>query len=162
MKDEIEKNMNENNLYLKYRQQILEYTNDDMNLKLDNDEQVYIALFDIPLKSNIVGFHTQSLALVFGLNTHIYHGSGKAVTGLEENFDVNKAMQSLLISSHQVLPYMQLTSDIEFYNSEHIRVYFKTGRGIYFKELKEKTKENNFMEMMMNHVLNEITKSGKL
>lgn len=162
MKDEIEKNMNENDLYFKYRQQILEYTNDDMNLKLDNDEQVYIALFDIPLKSNIVGFTTQSLALVFGLNTHIYHGSGRAITGLEENADVKKAMQSLLISSHQVLPNMELTSDIEFYNSEHIRVYFKTGKGIYFKELKEKTKESNFIEMMMNHVLKEIAKSGKL
>lgn len=27
-----------------------------MNLKLDNDELIYIALFDIPLKSNILGF----------------------------------------------------------------------------------------------------------
>lgn len=35
--------------YLKCRKQILEYTNEDMNLQLDNDKQVYIALFDIPL-----------------------------------------------------------------------------------------------------------------
>lgn len=57
---------------------------------------------------------------------------------------------------------MELASDIEFYNSEYIRVYFKTGKGIYFKELKENTKENNFIEMMMSHVLKEITKSGKI
>lgn len=148
--------------YLKCRQRILEYTNDDMNLKLDSNEQVYIALFDIPLKSSIIGFQTQSLALVYGLNTHIYHGSGKAITGLEKNSDVKKAMQSLLISSHQFLPYMELKSNIEFYNSEYIRVYLKTKKGIYFKELKEKTKENDFIEMMMNHVLEEITKSEKL
>lgn len=159
MKNEIE---NENNLYLKYRRQILEYTNDDMNLTLDNDEQVYIALFDIPLKSNIVGFHTQSLALVFGLNTHIYHSNGTLITDLEQNIDVKKAMQSLLVSSHQVLPYMELTTNIEFYKSEHIRVYLKTGKGIYFKELKENTKENNFIKMLMNYVLNEIIKSRKL
>lgn len=148
--------------YLFYRNQILEYTNDDMNLELDNDEQVYIALFDIPLKSNVVGFQTQSLALVFGLNTHIYHGSGKTIVGLEETPSVKKAMQSLLISSHQVLPYMHLTNNIEFYNSEFIRVYLKTGKGIYFKELKDETKENDFIKMMMNHVLQEISKSGKL
>lgn len=148
--------------YLFYRKQILEYTNKDMNLKLDNDEQVYIALFDIPLKSNIVGFQTQSLALVFGLHTHIYHGGGSAITGLEEDPKVKKAMQSLLISSHQVLPFMRLTNDTKFYNSEYIRVYFKTEKGIYFKELKEDTKENDFIKMMMNHVLKEITQSGKL
>lgn len=43
-----------------------------MNLELENDEQVYIAIFDVPIDSNIVGAHTQTYALVFGLNTHIY------------------------------------------------------------------------------------------
>lgn len=148
--------------YLYYRNQVLEYTNDDMNLKLDNDKQVYIALFDIPLKSNIKGFQTQSLALVFGLNTHIYHGSGKAITELEENENVKRAMQSLLISAPQVLPYMNLTNDVVFYNSNHIRVYLKTGSGIYFKELKDESKVDDFIKMMMNHVLEEIVKSGKM
>lgn len=147
--------------YLKYRQQVLDYTNDDMNLKLNSNEQVYIALFDIPLKSSIVGFQTQSLALIFGLNAHLYHGSGQVITGLEKDPDVKKAMQSLLVSSRQVLPYMKLTNDVEFYNSEYIRAYLKTKKGIYFKELKEETKENNFIKMMMNNVLSQITKTGK-
>lgn len=151
-----------NGKYLKYRNQILEYTNNDMNLKLDNEKQVYIALFDIPLKSDIIGYQVQSLALVFGLNTHIYHGSGEVITELEENSNVKKAMQSLLISGSQVLPYMELTDDVEFYNSDYIRVYLKTGQGIYFKELKETTKENDFIKMLMNHVLKEIAKTGKL
>lgn len=151
-----------NDKYLKYRNQILEYTNTDMNLKLDNEKQVYIALFDIPLKSDIIGYQTQSLALVFGLNTHIYHGSGDVMTELEKNSNVKKAMQSLLISSSQVLTHMELTDDVEFYNSDYIRVYLKTRKGIYFKELKETTKENDFMKMLMNHVLKEIAKTGKL
>ena len=162
MNDTFFKGKNVDGRYLKYRQQILEYTNEDMNLRLDNDEQVYIALFDIPQKSNIVGFQTQSLALMFGLNTHIYHGSGKALTGLEENSDVKKAMQSLFISSPQVLPYMKLTKNVEFYNSNYIRVYFKTSKGVYFKELKEKAKENDFIMMLMNRVLHAITESGML
>lgn len=148
--------------YLLYRNRVLGYTNEDMNLKLDNNQQVYIALFDIPLKSNIVGFQTQSLALVFGLNTHLYHGSGEVITGLEENPKIRKAMQSLLISSSQVLPYMELTDDVKFYNSEFVRVYLKTAKGIYFKELKEETKENDFIKMLMNYVLKEISESGRL
>lgn len=89
--------------YLTLRERVLRYSYRDMNLSLDNDEQVYIAVFDIPLKSNIIGFQTQTLALVFGLNTHIYHGSGNVMVDLEKNAEVMKAMQSVLISSHQVL-----------------------------------------------------------
>lgn len=37
--------------YLQYRKQVLEYTNVDMNLQLDSDEQVYIAVFvNIPVR----------------------------------------------------------------------------------------------------------------
>lgn len=147
--------------YLALREQVLRYTNKDMNLKLDNDQQVYIALFDIPVQGGIVGFQTQSLALVFGLNTHLYHGSGSAVVGLEKYPEVMKAMQSLLVSSNQVLSEMTLTKAFEFYNSKYVRVYLKTGRGIYFKELSADSKEDNFLLMLMNYVLSEIAKTGK-
>lgn len=70
--------------YLQYRKQVLEYTNVDMNLQLDSDEQVYIAVFDVPTESGIIGMHVQTIALVFGLNTHIYYGNGDALTGLEK------------------------------------------------------------------------------
>ncbi len=152
------KKLNVSEDYLFYRQQVLDYTNQDMNLKLDNDKQVYIAVFDIPIKSEIIGFQTQSLALVFGLNTHIYHGSGRCIVGLEKYPEVKKAMQSLLISSHQALDKMELVKNTEFYNSEHIRAYLKTGKGIYFKELKDNSKECEFLKMMMNYVLSEIAK----
>ena len=149
--------------YLKHRKRLLNYTNEDMNLSLENDEQVYIALFDIPMKSGIVGFQTQSLALVFGLNVHIYHGSGSSVVDLEKNSDVMKAMQSVLKSGHQVLSKMQLVSDFDFYNSDHVRVYLKAGKGIFFKELSNKEdKINKFLQMLMNHVMAEIVKTGEL
>lgn len=162
MDEEMVKGKNVSRKYLAYRDQVLKYTNEEMNLPLDNEQQVYIALFDIPLKSGIVGFQTQSLALVFGLNTNLYHGSGSYVIGLEKYPEVMKAMQSLLISSHQVLGKMALTNKLEFYNSENVRVYLKTGCGIYFKELKEENREDKFLLMLMNYVLKEITKIGKL
>lgn len=108
--------------YLALREQVLRYSYQDMNLMLDNDEQVYIAVFDIPLKSKIMGFQTQTLALVFGLNTHIYHGSGNVMVDLEKNEEVMKAMQSVLVSSHQVLEYMKRTENTEYYESKNVRV----------------------------------------
>lgn len=144
--------------YLDLRKQVLGYSNEDMNLSLENDEQVYIAVFDIPLKSNIIGFQTQTLALVFGLNTHVYHGSGNVMVGLEKSPEVMNAMQSLLISSHQVLTSMKITTDTKYYDSEYVRAYLKTRKGIYFKELKGDSKEEKFLLMLMNHVLETITK----
>ena len=64
--------------YLEYRENVLKYTNIDMNLEIENDEQVYIAVFDIPTESGILYGHTKTR-------------------------DIMNAMQSLFISSSQVL-----------------------------------------------------------
>lgn len=143
--------------YLQIRNKVLYYTNIDMNLKLEEDNQVYIAVFDIPVKSGIVGLNLQTIALVFGLNTHIYFGNGDAWTGLEKNPNVMKAMQSLLISSNQVLSQMQITSTPQFYESENIRAYLKTRKGIYFKELTGNCKEDKFLQMLLNNLQKEIS-----
>lgn len=153
------KNHNISKEYLQYREQVLNYTNKDMNLTLDNDEQVYIAVFDIPLESNIIGFHTQTLALVFGLNVHIYHGSGRVMVNLEKNDKVMKAMQSLLISSHQALRSMELVNNTDYYESKNVRAYLKTRKGIYFKELEKGIKEDEFLMMLMNYVLRAIAEA---
>ena len=96
--------------------------------------------------------------MIFGLNTHIYHGSGEVIVDLEKNINVMKAMQSLFISCPQVLNSMQLTSDIEYFESNAIRAYLKTNRGIYFKELNMKNKEDRFLNMLLENVLAEIEK----
>lgn len=146
--------------YLDLREHALKYSNKDMNLKLENDKQVYLAVFDIPIESNLVGFHTQTLVLVFGLNTQIYHGSGKSLVGLEKNQNVMKAMQSLFISCPQVLSTMQITSNIEYFESCNIRAYLKTSSGIYFKELDMEHREDRFLNMLLKNVLAEIVKVG--
>lgn len=149
--------MNVSQQYLQYRNNALQYTNTDMNLRLENDTQVYIAVFDVPIDSNIVGADTQTYALVFGLNTHIYFGTGDALTGLEEKENVMKAMQSLLISAHQVLGKMQLINDFEFYKSKNIRAYLKTKKGIFFKELIGDCKEDKFLIMLLKNLQKEIS-----
>ncbi len=143
--------------YLQYRERVLSYTNIDMNLALENDEQVYIAVFDIPLESSIIGFQTQTLALVFGLNVHIYHGSGSVIVDLEKYEKVMKAMQSLLISSHQVLKKMNLVDNTDYYDSKNIRAYLKTRKGVFFRELNGDCKEDRFLSMLLSNVLKEIS-----
>lgn len=147
--------------YLDLRERALKYSNVDMNLKLENNEQVYLAVFDIPIESNLKGFHTQTLVLLFGLCTHLYHGSGGAITDLEKNIDIMRAMQSLLISSSQVLKTMKLTSHIEYYESNNIRAYLKTNCGTYFKELDLEKREDRFLNMLLENVLAEIAKDSK-
>ncbi len=162
----MENNMNVelqvSNQYLNLRNKLLNYSNNDMGLTLDNDEQVYIGLFDVPIKSGIVGFQTQSLGLLFGLNTHIYYGSGQYVVGLEKYPEIKKAMQSSLISSHQVLSEMKLVDNYDFFHSENIRVYLKTRKGVYFKELNGEDKSDKFLTFLMNNVFNEIHKVKEL
>ena len=136
----------------------MQYTYTDMNLKLENDEQVYIAVFDIPTKSGLLYGQTQTLALVFGLNTNIYFGNGDVLTGLEKNKNVMQAMQSLFISSPQVLTAMELVESFNYYDSKNIRAYLKTRRGVYFKELSEESNENNFLKMLIGNVINEVSK----
>ena len=144
--------------YLEVREQVLQYTYTDMNLKLENDEQVYIAVFDIPTKSGLLYGQTQTLALVFGLNANIYSGNGDVLTGLEKNKNVMQAMQSLFISSPQVLTAMELVESFNYYDSKNIRAYLKTRRGVYFKELSEESNENNFLKMLIGNVINEVSK----
>lgn len=76
--------------YLEYRENVLKYTNIDMNLELENDEQV--------LKS------------------------------------------------------MQLVDDYSYYESSNVRAYLKTRRGVYFQELTNKSREERFLNMLMENV----------
>lgn len=138
--------------YVRLRGNLLKCTSEDINLMLNNDEQIYIAAFDVPIESLIEGNRTQTLGLVFGLNTHIYFGNGGAVTDLEKDPKVMEAMQSLFISAPQVLDTMELTEDYEYYDSNRIRAYLKTRRGVYYKELSSDKKEDSFLIMLMNRV----------
>ena len=82
--------------YLEYRENVLKYTNIDMNLELENDEQV--------LKS------------------------------------------------------MQLVDDYSYYESSNVRAYLKTRSGVYFQELTNKSREERFLNMLMENVLITISK----
>lgn len=68
------------------------------------------------------------------------------------------AMQSLFISSSQVLKSMQLVDDYSYYESSNVRAYLKTRREVYFQELTNKSREERFLNMLMENVLITISK----
>lgn len=138
--------------FVKLRENVLNYSNTDMNLVLQRDDQVYIAVADIPTHSGVTGNEYMSLAMVFGLNCHLYLSNGEAITGLEKDAEVMSAMQSMLISSHQVIKSMELTECPDFEPSKNRRVFLKTTKGIYYKEIDE-TRESLFLNMMIDNVL---------
>ena len=67
-------------------------------------------------------------------------------------------MQSLLVSSSQVLKSMQLVDDYSYYKSSKVRAYLKTETGVYYQELKNETREERFLNMLMENVLAMISK----
>lgn len=85
---------------------------------------------------------------MFGLNVHLYHGSGTYMVELEKYPEVKKSMQSILISSHQALSKMKLVNQFEFYNSKNVRAYLKTRKGIYFKEVRGNGKVDVFLSSL--------------
>ena len=145
--------------YLQLRENALNYTNEDMNLALDDDSQIYLAVFDIPSTSITLPGNGKSLVLIFGLNTHMYFVNGEAMVDLEKNPAVMKAMQSLFISAPQVLNQMELTTDYSYKSSSSVRAFLKTRKGVYYKELLNETKAEKFLTMLMNNVLSSIGES---
>ncbi len=143
--------------YLQNRLNVLNYTNEDMNLQLDNNEQVYLAIIDIPTGSGIVDNEIMSIALIFGLNTHIYFANGNIKVDLEKNKDIMEMMQSLLISSSQALPHMKKQEDFEIVNLKNKHIYLKTKDGIFYLELDKSGQAQSFLEGMTNMLLQKIS-----
>lgn len=80
------------------------------------------------------------------------------IVGLEKNKYIMKAMQSLFISSSQILKTMRLVDDCSYYESSNIRAYLKTRKGVYFRELANSSCEEKFLNMLMENVLAIISK----
>ena len=63
-----------------------------------------------------------------------------------------KAMQSFFISVPQVLNKMTLCENTEYLKCNNYRVFLKTRKGIYYKELLD-SREDKFLKMLINNVL---------
>lgn len=149
--------------YLKLRKAVLNYTYRDMNLSLENNQQPYIAIIDIPVDSIVYNNRGYSLILIYGLNTHIYFYSGSYLIDLEKSNEVMKAMQSFFISIPQTFKSLKYTTSIEedFYspNTDNWGIYIKTRDGIYYTKKLTDSKEDRFIKMLVNNIQREINKN---
>lgn len=145
-------------LYQKMRNNLLNYSSDDMNLKLDNDNQVYLGIIDIPNNSIIENNEVFSIGMLFGLNTHLYMGSGDFRVNLEQNLSIMNSMNSLLISSSQVLDDNNLISVEEANFNGKKQLILKSQKGLYRFYLDGSTKELIFLGKLVNEILSNILK----
>lgn len=144
--------------YQKMKRNLLNYTNIDMNLKLDDDKQVYLGIIDVPNNSIIENNEVFSIGMIFGLNTHFYAANGNFKVDLEKNNQIMSAMNSLLISSGQVLSDENLVSleKIDFTGKKQL--ILKANKGLYRFYLDGTTNDLIFLEKLTNKVIREVLK----
>lgn len=144
--------------YQEMKRNLLSYTNIDMNLELDDDKQVYLGIIDLPNDSIIENNEVFSVGMIFGLNTHFYAGNGSFKVDLEKNNLVMNTMNSLLISSGQVLRDENLISleEIDFTGKKQL--ILKAKKGLYRFYLDGKTNDLIFLEKLVNKVMKEVLK----
>lgn len=122
--------------YLLLRWRVFAYTDRDLGLGLLDDNEVYTVLVDIPFEDASTGEKlSKTFTVMRGFNIHLYYSDGSALLELERYRKIRRAGEKLLSNLGKVLPYMQLTGDTDFYESENVRVYVKTCQGVYFKEI---------------------------
>ena len=136
--------------YLGLREQAFALQHDkSINVHLENDKQVYAALVDIPVRSNIA-----TLFCVIDGTVSLYYSTGRIDVGLGEKPAIRKAAMSLLVSSGQCLPYMQQCENHETDNS--VMQFFAFCRdGLKTKriDLESKEKEDKFLNFLVQNVI---------
>lgn len=143
------------NVYLGIREQAFSIKPEDINIVLENDKQVFAAIADIPVRGNIV-----TLFCSFDGTVSLYYSNGKLSTGLGENPAIRKAAMSLLISSGQCLPFMELMKS-SLLDESIMQVFLFYRDGIKSKKIDPdhaKTKEEKFLNFLIQNVLDEVRK----
>ena len=93
--------------YKGLRSQALNTKPADIGVTLDNNEQVYAAVADIPTKNGI-----STLVCVIGGTVSLYYSNGGGLIGLGQKYEeVRSAGNSFLISAGQMIPYLAKAVD---------------------------------------------------
>jgi hypothetical protein len=146
---------NEN--YLGLRQQVLNLKPSDIGVTLDNEQQVYAAVVDMPINKNIA-----SLICVFDGTVSLYYSNGGGMIGLGQKFDeVRKAGGSFLFSARQVLSKFDKVNKFPLPDGNKANVYLLTMNFIYktsfdMSKVDSCSKEVSFINFLIQNVINKI------
>jgi hypothetical protein len=144
-----------NDVYLGLREQAFLITPKDIEVYLENEEQVFAAVVDIPIRGKMVTM----LCLLDG-TVSMYYSNGKYDIGLGKIDNIRKAAASFLVSSGQCLKFMDPYESNEFIE-QCIKVFLFYKGGIKTQKINIDglmTKEERFLNFLIQYVLSEIRK----
>lgn len=136
--------------YLGLREQAFLITPQDIGVYLENNEQVFAAVVDIPINGRIV-----TMFCSFDGTVSLYYSNGKCDIGLGEKENIRKAAMSFLVSSSQCLKFMSSYKSNEIIEqSMQVFLFYKNGvktQKIFVDSCK--TKEEKFLNFMVQNIL---------
>ena len=142
-----------NEVYLGLREQTFLITPKDIGVYLENNEQVFAAVVDIPVNGEIV-----TMFCSFDGTVSLYFSNGKCDIGLGKKENIRKAAMSFLVSSSQCLRFMDSYESNEIIE-QSIQVFLFYKNGVKTQKIcidSLKTKEEKFLNFMVQNILSEI------
>lgn len=142
-----------NELYLGLREQAFLIKPQNIGVYLENNEQVFAAVVDVPVNGKIV-----TMFCSFDGTVSMYYSNGKCNIGLGKKENIRKAAISFLVSSGQCLKLMDsYESNKIIEQSMQVFLFYKSGvktQKICINSLK--TKEEKFLNFLVQNVLSVI------
>jgi hypothetical protein len=146
-----------NQNYLGLRQQVLNLKPSDIGITLDNEQQVYAAVVDMPINKNIA-----SLICVFDGTVSLYYSNGGGMIGLGQKFDeVRQAGGSFLFSAGQAISKFDKVNKFPLPDGSKTNVYLLTMNYVYkasfdMNKVDSSSKEISFINFLIQNVINKI------
>lgn len=145
-----------NDVYLGLRKQTFSITSQDIGVYLENDEQVFAAVVDIPVSGKIV-----TMFCSFDGTVSLYYSNGKCDLGLGQRENIRKAAMSFLVSSGQCLKLMDSYESNEVIE-QRMQVFLFYNKGIKAQKIcidSLESKEEKFLNFLVQNILSEIRKN---
>ncbi|GLC30959.1 hypothetical protein [Clostridium omnivorum] len=145
-----------NDVYLDLREQAFLITQQDIGVYLENNEQVFAAIVDIPIKGKVA-----TMFCTFDGTVSLYNSNRRCDIGLGNNEGIRKASLSFLVSSGQCLKFMDSYESKDIIEQcMQVFLFYKNGiktQKICIDGLK--TKEEKFLNFLIQNILSEIRKN---
>lgn len=135
----------------------LEIKSQDIGITLDNDEQIYAAIADLPISKGLV-----TLVCVFDGTVSLYYQNGSEMLGMCQKYEeVKKAGMSFLFSAGQTLQFLKLADNFNLPKGNKACVYLKTKNNTYKVEFdmsntQEEEKHIQFLNFLIQNTMNAI------
>ncbi len=144
------------NEYKTKRHQLFAHTNIDLNLRITNNDDVFLAVIDVPNESKLTNNEVISIGILFDTSVQLYFGNGKHKVGLEQDQAIMRAMQMLLVNLRQVSSYSHLANAPYQPVVDNKAIYYKNGNGVFKIDLLKQNRGQIFIHELVNDLIRAI------